>query len=122
MTLMLDGVTDQAWDEHDPWRIEEREHLAVMLAALAHPARQHVLELLDVGAATAGDLSGALIARYGIRRSRASEHLRTLAHAGLVRVTVDGSERWYAIADDAALPVARWLRARGLISERGAGR
>ncbi|MDN4483292.1 ArsR/SmtB family transcription factor [Demequina lignilytica] len=91
-------------------------------AALSHPARRAVLEWLDVGPAAATDLAGSISARFGVRRSRASQHLRALAAAGLVRVIHDGSERWYAIADDAALPVARWLRDRGLISERAAGR
>ena len=95
---------------------------ARLWTALSHPARRTTLEWLDVGPAPATDLGASISARFGVGRSRASQHLRALADAGLVRVTADGPERWYWGAEAAADPLVVWLRDRGLISGSGADR
>ncbi|MDN4475974.1 metalloregulator ArsR/SmtB family transcription factor [Demequina sp. SYSU T00192] len=102
--------------------LHRTERLDAILTALAHPVRRRLLELLEFGAATAGDLSASAADSFGISPARASQHLRVLAHAGLVDVMPDGTHRWYSLADGAADDIADWLARLRLSRARGAGR
>lgn len=62
-----------------------------MFAALAHPARRHVLQVLHArgGWLTAGELAG----RFSHSWPTTTRHLRVLETAGLVVVATVGRER-----------------------------
>ena len=64
-----------------------------VLKALADRTRQRILAHLGEGESRAGDIA----ARFRSARPTISKHLKVLLDAGLVRVRVDGRERWYAI-------------------------
>ncbi|GIG53356.1 ArsR/SmtB family transcription factor [Demequina activiva] len=83
--------------------------LDLVLHALAHPVRRHLLELLVVGDAAAGDLAASAAVNHGISRSRASQHLAVLAEAGLVDVVVDGTWRWHRLSRLPGAIVHAWL-------------
>jgi DNA-binding transcriptional ArsR family regulator len=61
------------------------------LRALAHPARRRMLERVLDGERTSTELA----AEAGLRPPAASQHLKVLRDAGLVRVRVDGNRRLY---------------------------
>jgi DNA-binding transcriptional ArsR family regulator len=81
-----------------------------VFAALAHPTRRHILQVLHArgGTMTAGDVA----ARFSCAWPTTTRHLNVLAAAGLVRVEHRGRERWYAIEVDRLRAVTdRWLAA-----------
>jgi DNA-binding transcriptional ArsR family regulator len=61
------------------------------LQALAHRGRRTMLRLVQDGERTSSELAEAA----GLTRSAASQHLRILRDAGLVRVRVDANRRLY---------------------------
>ncbi len=67
-----------------------------MLAALAHPTRRHILQVLAArdGTLTAGELTS----RFAHSWPTTTRHLGVLLDAGLVRVTPVGRERRYEFA------------------------
>ena len=66
-----------------------------MFAALAHPVRRHVLQVLHArgGWLTAGELAG----RFSHSWPTTTRHLKVLEEAGLVVVTAVGRERHVAV-------------------------
>ena len=68
------------------------------LDAIAHPGRRAMIGLLLDGERPAGDLAE----RVQMSQPVASQHLRVLREAGLVRVRRDGNRRLYSV-DFAAL-------------------
>lgn len=91
--------------------------------ALAHPVRRFLLELIIIDGANAGDLAASAASMFGISPPRASQHLRILATAGLVEVTVDGPWRFYRLKSGSTDAVTRWLNAlQGGASGRESGR
>src|SRR5919204_1055249 len=63
------------------------------LRALAHPARRAMLRLVWDAGRSSSDLAHAV----GVSRPAASQHLKVLREAGLVRVRVDGNQRLYRV-------------------------
>jgi len=61
------------------------------LRAIANPRRRAMLELVWDGERSAGELA----ALAGLTRPAASQHLRVLREAGLVRVRIAGNQRLY---------------------------
>jgi DNA-binding transcriptional ArsR family regulator len=61
------------------------------LRAIANPRRRAMLELVWDGERTAGEIA----AGSGLSAPAASQHLRVLREAGLVRVRVDANRRLY---------------------------
>jgi DNA-binding transcriptional ArsR family regulator len=61
------------------------------LRAIANPRRRAMLELVWDGERTAGEIA----ARSGLSAPAASQHLKVLRDAGLVRVRVDANRRLY---------------------------
>ena len=58
--------------------------------------------------------AGAIAETFAVSRPAVSRHLRVLREAGLVRDTVSGREREYALALDALAPLEAFLvRLRG---------
>lgn len=73
--------------------------------ALADPIRREILLMLHQSPRTAGAIADA----FTVSRPAVSRHLRVLREAGLVRDTVSGREREYALDVDALAPLERFL-------------
>jgi DNA-binding transcriptional ArsR family regulator len=85
--------------------------------ALADPIRREILVMLHEAPRTAGAIADA----FTVSRPAVSRHLRVLREAGLVRDTVSGRERQYALALDALAPLEAFLaklRGPGVWSHR----
>ncbi|MDA0302391.1 MAG: metalloregulator ArsR/SmtB family transcription factor [Chloroflexi bacterium] len=69
-----------------------------LLRAIANPARFRIVQsLAERGECIAGDL----VLELPVAQSTVSEHLKVLREAGIVRGTVDGSNRCYCLAPEA---------------------
>jgi len=73
--------------------------------ALADPIRRDILVMLREAPRTAGVIAAAFV----VSRPAVSRHLRVLRDAGLVRDTVSGRERQYALVLDALAPLEAFL-------------
>jgi len=73
---------------------EEQNTLAVLLKAVAHPARIAILQqLIKANACICGDLVDEL----GLAQATISQHLKELKNAGLIKGTIDGVSVCYCI-------------------------
>lgn len=73
---------------------EKQNHLAVMLKALAHPARIAILQhIVRANACICGDLVDEL----GLAQPTISQHLKELKNAGLIQGTIEGVSVCYCI-------------------------
>jgi ArsR family transcriptional regulator len=72
-----------------------RRFKADIFQALAHPTRIAILELLDGGELSAGDL----IAKLGIEQANASQHLSVLRTKQLVVNRKAGNQVFYSVRD-----------------------
>ena len=73
---------------------DEQNRLAVMLKAIAHPARIAILQhLINANACICGDLVDEL----GLAQATISQHLKELKNAGLIQGTIDGVSVCYCI-------------------------
>jgi predicted transcriptional regulator len=73
---------------------EEQNKLAVMLKALAHPARIAILQqIINANACICGDLVDEL----GLAQATISQHLKELKTAGLIRGNIEGVSVCYCI-------------------------
>jgi DNA-binding transcriptional ArsR family regulator len=78
--------------------------------ALADPIRREILVMLREAPRTAGAIADA----FTVSRPAVSRHLRVLREAALVRDTVSGREREYALSLEALAPLEAFLaRLRG---------
>jgi DNA-binding transcriptional ArsR family regulator len=75
------------------------------LRALAHPGRRAMLELVWDAERSSSELADAV----AMTRPAASQHLKVLRDAGLVRVRVDGNQRLYRVDADRLAEVRRQL-------------
>ncbi len=72
----------------------EQNQLALMLKALAHPARIAILQqLIKANACICGDLVDEL----GLAQATISQHLKELKNAGLIQGTIEGVSVCYCI-------------------------
>ena len=72
----------------------EQNRLAVMLKAMAHPARIAILqEIIKSNACICGDLVDEL----GLAQPTISQHLKELKNAGLIQGTIEGVSICYCI-------------------------
>jgi predicted transcriptional regulator len=73
---------------------EEQNALAVMLKAIAHPARIAILQqIIAANACICGDLVDEL----GLAQATISQHLKELKNAGLIQGTIEGVSVCYCI-------------------------
>src|SRR6266566_6020838 len=73
---------------------DEQNRLAVMLKALAHPARIAILQqIITANACICGDLVDEL----GLAQATISQHLKELKNAGLIQGTIEGVSVCYCI-------------------------
>jgi DNA-binding transcriptional ArsR family regulator len=73
--------------------------------ALADPIRREILVMLHEAPRNAGAIADA----FHVSRPATSRHLRVLREAGLVRDTVSGRERGYALDVAALAPLEAFL-------------
>jgi DNA-binding transcriptional ArsR family regulator len=96
-------------DGADGRGVRELRELDLVLRALAHPTRRHVLVVLLArgGGMGAGDIAK----RFSCAWPTTSRHLRVLESAGLVRVERQGREWRYVLeAGRLRRVVGGWLR------------
>lgn len=74
-------------------------------AALAHPARRHILDLLAEGERPVK----ALAQPFAMSRPAVSQHLRILLNAGLVAERRRGRERLYSLEPERLRDARDWL-------------
>lgn len=73
---------------------EEQNRLAVVLKAIAHPARIAILQqIIKANACICGDLVDEL----GLAQPTISQHLKELKNAGLIQGTIEGASVCYCI-------------------------
>lgn len=75
------------------------------MTAIADPVRRRILETLNRGPLSAGEIAG----HFAISRPAVSRHLRILRHAGLVTVKTEGRRRMYRFDPGPLTEVDAWL-------------
>lgn len=73
---------------------EEQNRLAVLLKALAHPARIAILQQIM---ASNTCICGELVDELGLAQATISQHLKELKNAGLIQGTIEGVSVCYCI-------------------------
>ena len=76
---------------------------------LGDPVRRRVLELLATGESSAGTVTTAVQAEFGISQPAVSQHLRVLREHGFVSVRPVGTRRLYALDADGLRDADVWL-------------
>jgi len=72
----------------------EQNRLAIMLKAMAHPARIAILQhIINANACICGNLVDEL----GLAQATISQHLKELKNAGLIQGTIEGVSVCYCI-------------------------
>jgi predicted transcriptional regulator len=73
---------------------DKQNKLAVMMKAIAHPARIAIIQqLLKANACICGDLVNEL----GLAQATISQHLKELKSSGLIKGTIEGTSVCYCI-------------------------
>jgi predicted transcriptional regulator len=72
----------------------EQNKLAIMLKALAHPARIAILQQIIKANAC---VCGSLVDELGLAQATISQHLKELKNAGLIQGTIEGASVCYCI-------------------------
>lgn len=76
---------------------KEQNRLAILLKALAHPARIAILQRIMISnTCICGDLVGEL----GLAQATISQHLKELKSAGLIKGSIEGTSVCYCIDPD----------------------
>jgi predicted transcriptional regulator len=73
---------------------DEQNRLAIMLKAIAHPARIAILEHI-IAANTC--ICGDLVEELGLAQATISQHLKELKNAGIIQGTIEGVSVCYCI-------------------------
>jgi predicted transcriptional regulator len=76
----------------------EQNQLAIMLKALAHPARIAILQQIIKANAC---VCGSLVDELGLAQATISQHLKELKNAGLIQGTIEGVSVCYCIEPNA---------------------
>ncbi len=73
---------------------EKQNKLAMMMKALAHPARIAILQhLIKARVCICGDL----VEELGLAQATVSQHLKELKNVGLIKGTIEGTSVCYCI-------------------------
>jgi predicted transcriptional regulator len=73
---------------------EEQNRLAILLKAMAHPARIAIIQhIIKTNACICGDL----VEELGLAQATISQHLKELKSAGLIQGTIEGVSVCYCI-------------------------
>ncbi|GGH15709.1 winged helix-turn-helix transcriptional regulator [Sphingobacterium alkalisoli] len=73
---------------------EEQNKLAVLLKAMAHPARIAILQEIM---SSESCINSDLVSELGLAQATISQHLKELKNAGLIQGTVEGVSVCYCI-------------------------
>lgn len=73
---------------------EKQNRLALLMKALAHPARIAILQAMIKANAC---ICGELVLELGLAQATISQHLKELKNAGLIKGTVEGTSICYCI-------------------------
>jgi predicted transcriptional regulator len=73
---------------------DKQNKLAVMMKALAHPARIAIIQQLIRSNAC---ICGELVDELGLAQATISQHLKELKNAGLIKGTIEGTSVCYCI-------------------------
>jgi predicted transcriptional regulator len=73
---------------------DEQNRLAIMLKAIAHPARIAILQHI-IAANTC--ICGDLVEELGLAQATISQHLKELKNAGIIQGTIEGVSVCYCI-------------------------
>ncbi|MCI0688510.1 MAG: metalloregulator ArsR/SmtB family transcription factor [Sporichthyaceae bacterium] len=76
---------------------------------LGDPVRRRILELLADGERSAGAVTQAIQAEFGISQPAVSQHLRVLREHGFATVRAAGTSRLYAVDPAPLREVDQWL-------------
>ena len=76
---------------------------------LGDPVRRRILELLERGERSAGDVGAVVQREFGISQPAVSQHLRVLRDSGFTTVRADGTRRLYAVHVSLFRDVADWV-------------
>jgi DNA-binding transcriptional ArsR family regulator len=78
---------------------------------LGDPVRRRIIELLYAGGdqVSAGDLTAAVVAEFGITQPAVSRHLKVLRDNGFASVAIDGNRRLYTVRSEPMAEVDAWL-------------
>ena len=77
---------------------DKQNRLALMMKALAHPARIAIIQqLIKTNACICGDL----VEELGLAQATISQHLKELKNAGLIKGTIEGTSVCYCIDEKA---------------------
>ena len=76
---------------------------------LGDPVRRRLIELLDGGELTAGDLASTIGNEFGISQPAVSQHLRVLRENGFANVRSEGTRRFYSVDPSSLRAVDEWL-------------
>ena len=77
---------------------DEQNRLAIMLKAMAHPARIAILQHIIKANAC---VCGSLVDELGLAQATISQHLKELKNAGLIQGTIEGVSVCYCIEPEA---------------------
>ena len=75
---------------------------------IADPVRRRILELLNPGEMTSGQVVDAIGAEFGITQAAVSQHLKVLRENGFARVRPDAQRRLYSIDPTSLQSVYAW--------------
>ena len=75
---------------------DKQNRLALLMKALAHPARIAIIQLLVKSNVC---ICGYLVEELGLAQSTISQHLKELKSVGLIKGTIDGTSICYCIDD-----------------------
>ncbi len=73
---------------------DEQNRLAIMLKALAHPARIAILQRMMVANTC---ICGNLVGELGLAQATISQHLKELKNVGLIQGSIEGASICYCI-------------------------
>ena len=79
---------------------------ADVFAAIAHPVRRQLLDMLSKGDQSVNELATP----FDMSRPAVSQHLRILLDVGLVSEQRQGRERRYQLHPEGLMQVQRWLQ------------
>ena len=77
-----------------------------MFEVVAEPNRRRLLDLLDDGERSAGELVASL---PGLTQPAVSRHLRILRESGLVEARIEGQRRIYALRPRRLAEIDAWI-------------
>lgn len=73
---------------------DEQNRLALLLKAVAHPARIAILQYIIAANAC---ICGDLVEELGLAQATISQHLKELKNAGIIQGTIEGVKVCYCI-------------------------